>query len=105
ALLPKLAIGTPQPLGPSDPLIAGGGPWNMDDLTKPQFREGTVARVGAEGVKLRSLSLGKGRILYSPIDITSGLLGTNNLGILGSKSSTACSVAKNVVIQSQNNPP
>ena len=62
-----------------------------------------LAETLPEGTQ-RSLPLGKGRIIYSPIDLTSGLLGTNTLGILGYKSPTACSLVKNVIIQSQNNP-
>jgi hypothetical protein len=104
-LLAKLSAGVkPEPIPPTDPIIAGGGAWNMDDLSKSQYRLGTVDRLGAAGVKLRSLTIGKGRVIYSPIDVTSGLLGTNTLGIIGYTPASANSVAKNVVIQSQNSP-
>ena len=63
--LPKLADAKPQPIPDSDPLLA--------DLS-PKYREGTTQRLG-NSVKPKWLTIGKGKIIYSPIDYTTGLLG------------------------------
>jgi hypothetical protein len=43
-------------------------------------------------------SLGKGRVIYSSLDLTSGLLGTNTWSILGYKPAYAQSFVKNVML-------
>jgi len=99
-LLRRIApLGKLAAIDKTDPLIAGKD--SMDDLTQPLYRPETLQRVGVEGVRLRTMNLGKGRILYSPIDVTVGLLGTDTLGIVGYDPSSACSVAKNAVLAAQ----
>jgi hypothetical protein len=70
----------------------------MDDLTKPQFRPGSLDRVGAAGAKLRALSIGKGRVIYSPIDVTSGLLASRTWGIAGLHPDYAGPFVQNLVL-------
>ena len=88
--LPKLADAKPQPIPDSDPLLA--------DLS-PKYREGTTQRLG-NSVKPKWLTVGKGKIIYSPIDYTTGLLGANTSGILGYKPASAMGFVKDVLLAS-----
>jgi hypothetical protein len=60
-------------------------------------RAQVVARYGRGAGVLRALSYGKGHVLYTPLDITSGLLGTKTLGILGYEPDYAQALAKNII--------
>jgi hypothetical protein len=90
--LPKLSEENLTAIPDDDPLLAG---------VSPKYREGTTERVGAT-TKPLSVTIGKGKIIYSPIDLTTGLLGANTSGILGYKPASAMSFAKNVVTASAN---
>jgi hypothetical protein len=86
--LPKLSNEKFNEIADDDPLWAGAA---------PKYREDTIQRLG-NSYKPLTLALGKGRIIYSPIDITTGLLGANTCGILGYKPASAISFAKDVVL-------
>ena len=75
--LAKLSPDKFSPIAPTDPLLAGGGEAKLDDLSQPKYRQGTVDRLG-DATHPLSLTLGQGRIIYSPIDITTGLLDAQN---------------------------
>ena len=50
-------------------------------------------------------ALGKGRIIYSPIDITTGLLGARTLGIPGYQPESACRLVTSIIQQGRNAAP
>jgi hypothetical protein len=50
--------------------------------------------------RLDSFRFGKGAVIYNPLDIESGLLGTNTWGILGFEPAYASSLMKNIVLWS-----
>ena len=54
----------------------------------------------SEGIKASTSRIINGQI-YNDLDITSGLLGTNTLGICGYQPATASSIVKNVALQAQ----
>lgn len=72
-------------VGPEHPLLvktardAGAG-----DLDKPALRTYVLQRFGRGGApRLRGMRVGKGYVIFSPLDMTTGLLGTHTWGILG----------------------
>ena len=72
----------------------------MDDLSTPLVRKYVKAKnLGTSG-RLDELRFGKGAVIYNPLDLTSGLLGTNTWGILGFEPSYASALMKNVVLWS-----
>jgi hypothetical protein len=85
-----------EPLPVNHPLLRLGNP-GTQDVTRPLVRAQVVARYGRGAGVLRALSYGKGHVLYTPLDITSGLLGTQTLGILGYEPDYAQELVKNVV--------
>lgn len=87
----------PHVLSPADPVLASKGN-GMEDLSKPRYRQFTMDTLGARAGGLEDISAGKGRVLYTPLDMTSGLLGTDTWGILGYERDYAQSLAKNVIL-------
>ena len=86
----------PQRVQPDHPLLRAGNP-GMEDLPKRRLRQNALIKYGANGGPLTILSAGKGHIIYSPLDITSGLLGTDTGGILGYEAGYAQSLVKNIL--------
>ena len=58
-------------------------PWTRGIAKLAELRPYAIERHGASQPQLELLSLGKGYVLFSPIDLTSGLLGTNTYPIDG----------------------
>jgi len=97
-LLPKAFTGAPMTvLSPTHPLLAGTAE-GMDNLTKPNLRPFTEQKLGKSAGRIEMYSLGKGRVIYSSIDLTAGLLGTNTWSILGHRPAFAQSFLKNVLL-------
>jgi hypothetical protein len=67
----------------------------MDDLTKRTLRPLVVEKLGRNHGPLQIVQAGKGAVVYSPLDVTSGLLGTNMGGIAGYESAYAQALMKN----------
>jgi hypothetical protein len=98
AILPKVFAGAAMSIVvPEHPILAGTKD-GMDNLPKPQLRAYAEQKLGKTAGRIEMYRLGKGRIVYSSIDLTSGLLGTNTWGILGYKPSYAQSLVKNVLL-------
>ena len=57
-----------------------------------------MQQLGGSGQRLKTVTLGEGRIVYTPLDVTCGLLGTNTWGILGYLPEYAETLAQNVVL-------
>ena len=70
-------------VAPSHPILSAGNP-GMADLSKPQFRPYVLDKVGgrlAGGFEM--LSAGRGHVILSPLDLSTGMLGTNTWGVWG----------------------
>ena len=78
------------------PLLVPSRP-GANDLSRSLLRS-YANQNGGKDMPLRVLPYGKGWVLYSPLDITTGLLGTQAWGILGYDPAYAQSLMKNAVL-------
>jgi hypothetical protein len=88
-----------QAVPANHPLLVGG-PAGMENIAKRSIRKIVIEKLGRQHGQLSMLQAGKGAVIFSPLDITSGLLGTNMGGIMGYESSYSMKLMKNVVIWS-----
>jgi hypothetical protein len=79
------------------PMIAGEGP-GLTQIAKPQVRPYVFRKLGEKYPKLQILESGKGAVLFSELDITSGLLGTSVLGIAGYQPDYAHALVRNAIL-------
>ncbi|HEX2971065.1 MAG TPA: hypothetical protein VHP11_01960 [Tepidisphaeraceae bacterium] len=70
----------------------------MEFLPRTQVRTIAEQKMGRSAGTLRTLSFGKGRVVFSQLDITTGLLGTNTWGVVGYQSGYAQSLLKNLIL-------
>jgi hypothetical protein len=89
-----------EPIAPTHAMLAGKIV-GTEDLGKRRLRTTTIQRLGRTGGLLQVLSAGKGHVIVSPLDVTSGLLGTDTGGILGYEPAYAQSLVKNVIFWTQ----
>jgi hypothetical protein len=85
-----------QPMPPSHPMLQATRP-GADDLANLTLRPYAMQLVGPD-VKLQMLSFGKGVVVFSPLDFTTGLLGTNTWGVVGYDPAYAAALVKNVIL-------
>jgi clan AA aspartic protease (TIGR02281 family) len=88
----------PQPLPQDHPLLAGTAP-GMEDLSRrmPRFRKMVAARGVAHGTGLLILAAGKGHVIFTPLDIASGLLGSPAGGAIGFDPDYSAAFMKNLI--------
>ncbi|MGE5611263.1 MAG: DUF4159 domain-containing protein [Bacillota bacterium] len=67
----------------------------MEDLSRPLVRSYAS---GKTSTQVQLLARGKGKVLFSSLDLTTGLLGTNTWGILGYQPAYAQKLVKNIVL-------
>ena len=80
------------------PLYAASFP-GMNALAElPALRSYTQTHLGKDVGALEGFSYGKGRVIYTSLDITSGLLGTHTWGIFGFNPAYAQSLLKNALL-------
>jgi hypothetical protein len=91
----------PLPLDPgAHPLFRGGAAGSgMDDLTKPRLRPTDAdGRAGVNAsAPVTGFRAGNGHVIYTPLDVTSGLVGTRAWGIAGLHPDYASAFVKNLV--------
>ncbi len=85
------------PLADNHPALIASRP-GASDLQKPLYRLYAVEQVGR--LPLLGFSFGRGRVVYSRLDLTTGLLGTQSWGILGFDPAYAQALMKNLVLWS-----
>jgi hypothetical protein len=97
ALITKAIPQTPlADVAATDPLIAGGSPL-LDPLPKPLARPfNTEAQIKTVPIQMIHTA-GTGRVIFTPLDLTTGLLGTNTWGIAGYDPEYAQKLVKNLV--------
>ena len=69
-----------------------------------RLRPYAVERLGQLAPEIRLLKLGKGYVVFSALDLTSGLLGTNTWGIVGYDPASAQKFVRNLVVWAQEHP-
>ncbi|HWE94821.1 MAG TPA: DUF4159 domain-containing protein [Tepidisphaeraceae bacterium] len=90
----------PQDLPPGNGLLRGI-PTMAADPTSPRLRPFAADRFKAALPHVRMLSAGKGCVILSPLDITTGLLGTNTWPVLGYGPASSVRLAENAVLWAQ----
>ena len=84
------------PITPAHPLLSKGPP-GMADLGTAKVRLYVTEKVGPHYGGFQILSAGKGHVILSTMDITSGLLGTDTWGIWGFTADYAQSFIQNAI--------
>jgi hypothetical protein len=77
----------------------------MEDVWPPRLRGYAALKLGKTIPPIRMATVGKGRVIYLPLDTTSGLLGSNTWPIFGYESAEAQALMKNIVLWSVENAP
>jgi hypothetical protein len=98
SLLPA-AFPTANPTGipVSDPILAGTGPC-MDTLPKAHLRNYASLMLNGVAPSVQYAAVGKGAIIISDLDVTTGLLGSGTYGIMGYTPAYCQSLMKDVVL-------
>jgi hypothetical protein len=85
-----------EPMGPDHPLFkdlkAG-----LANASPVRLRSYAIERLGQVAPAIRLLKVGSGHVIFSALDLTSGLLGTDTWGIVGYEPVSAEKFARNVV--------
>jgi hypothetical protein len=84
-------------MGAEHPILAGSAA-GMDSLPKVMLRPYAEQKLGKGAGRIELMHVGKGWVIYSPLDLTTGLLGTNTWGIVGYRPGYAQSLVKNVML-------
>jgi len=84
-------------VSPTHPLILGQAN-GMEDLSRPKLRPFAIESVGIEGGLPEELAAGRGHLLMTRLDITTGLLGTQTWGIRGYDPDYAQRLVKNILL-------
>jgi hypothetical protein len=87
---------SPLPLNDHHPLLLASRP-GADDLTHAMYR-GFASEHGGRDVPIQAIAFGKGWVIFSRLDITTGLLGTEQWGVLGYDPAYAQALMKNAVL-------
>jgi hypothetical protein len=92
------AFGGAAQVMPRSHLILAGGPNGMDNLSKPLLRQFALDQLGNPTGLPEEIAAGKGHVIATSLDITSGLLGTHTWGINGYEPDYAESLVKNIIL-------
>jgi hypothetical protein len=84
------------PITEGHPLLLASRP-HADDLTHPVLR-GYASETGGKDLPMQTLRAGKGWVIFSRLDLTTGLLGTQSWGIRGYDPAYAQALMKNAVL-------
>jgi hypothetical protein len=103
--LPALfADSSPRVMSDEDPIITGKVAVQLakaaDDLSKVAVRRYTSQIAKPANTRLLELSYGRGRVIVSELDITTGLLGTEAWGVVGYAPGYSQSLLKNILLWS-----
>ena len=95
AAFPGAALTT---VGPDHPLLVPTRPYADDLRSRLPLRPFAAEQLGTPTVPLQCLRVGRGWVIVSRLDLTSGLLGTESWGIVGYDPAYAMAVVKNAVL-------
>jgi hypothetical protein len=99
ALLKAFPEAPPQMIPKTHPILTASGP-AMDDLSKPLTRAYVKAKNYGTTGRIDAITVGRGKVILSRLDLTTGLLGCNVWGVLGFDKDYALKLAKNIVVWS-----
>lgn len=108
AFLPKaFPSQSPVVLRPEDPLLHASAE-GMADLDHPRLRPYAIAKLGDDQLPaayaVQVIRFGKGTVVYSPLDLTTGLLGANTWGVLGYEPGFARAFVRNLLLSTRAHP-
>jgi len=83
-------------------MLAASSPGMEDVSGSPVLRPWALSRFGAGAGMMEGFEYGRGRVFYTSMDITSGLLGTNTWGIAGYEPAYAQALVKNLILWTAN---
>lgn len=83
------------------PIIAGGAPGMIDLSQRRVLRPVVIEKLGRQHGPLMMLTAGKGAVVFSPLDVSSGLLGTNTGGIYGYEANYSQDLMQNLILWAQ----
>ncbi len=86
-----------QPIDPKDELLHHTIDGTVEAPEKA-LRLFALEQLHTDGGRLKSAKLGKGRVLFSALDVTSGLLGTNTWGIAGYLPEYSEAIVRNLIL-------
>jgi uncharacterized protein DUF4159 len=95
--LKTFSTAPPRTISSSHPVLCGGAD-GLEDLSRPRLRAFAVESVGAEGGFPEEIAAGRGHLLTTRLDITTGLLGTQTWGVRGYDPDYALRLVKNVLL-------
>ncbi len=98
ALLPSLfPAAQPWIVSDSHPIRAGLSP-GIEPLPALKLRPYAIQKLGQTPPRIELYEVGKGCVIFSPADLTSGLLGTHTWGIVGLDPASAQAFVMNTLI-------
>lgn len=107
SILPRAFAGARfEAVGADHPLLHAGMT-GMEDVWPPRLRASVIAKIGNDAKAippLRMARVGKGRVIYLPLDCTTGMLGCNAWPVFGYEPAEALAVMKNLVLWVLENP-
>ncbi|MDB5303883.1 MAG: A-macroglobulin complement component, partial [Phycisphaerales bacterium] len=83
---------------PSTSPLMNPGPPGMEDESHPRLRPYAVEKAAAASTLPEGFAAGKGHVIYTSLDITSGLLNTTTWGIIGYEPLDAQRLMKNAIL-------
>jgi hypothetical protein len=86
----------PSTIGPNHPLLNAGRP-GMNEILRPRLRPYTVERLGGQAGALGLVRAGRGHVVVTNLDVTTGLLGTGTWGILGYEPDACMALMENAI--------
>ena len=99
ALLKAFPEARPEMVSKTHPILTASGP-AMDDLSKPLTRAYVKAKNYGTTGRIDAITVGRGKVILSPLDLTTGLLGCNVWGVLGFDKDYALKLMKNTLLWS-----
>ena len=93
---------TPRALSADHPILAGTLP-GMAPLD-PKLRPFAADLGGTRTFAVQAVAVGKGLVLFCPVDVTTGLLGTNTWGVNGYDPAAAYGLARNALLYAAERP-
>jgi hypothetical protein len=103
-ILPRAFPGAKfEPLPPTHPMLHATVR-GTEDVWPPRLRPPAVQKFADNPPPIRMATFGKGRVIYLPLDATSGLLGANTWSVFGYAAVEAQALMKNVILYLVENP-
>jgi hypothetical protein len=89
---------------PPDHALLHAGFQGMEDVWPPRLRGYAAQKLGKTIPPVRMAAVGKGRVLYLPLDALSGLLGSNTWSVFGYEPNESQALMKNIILWTAEHP-